>query len=142
MVDLSNPLAEIPPEDFPVNRWTDKIDFRNWLEQTFGEFPDGVYYLWSYCYASYTQKRKNRKNKVGRPQYAYSNQRKERYYLKPWRSKAGKRTCIGKFILEDGEAVSIPERREKRKRKPYGRPKYPVIKRIEWNANQTGENDY
>ncbi len=141
-VDFGNILAEIHPEDFPINQWENILDFKSWLQVMFHEFSNGTYYLFSRCIAKYPDKRKKKPHsgRTGRPIYGYSNPRKLKYYKQAWKSSAGRAICLAKFQLEDGEVVNIPERQERRKRRPHHRPLYPVIKRIQQNQNTVDEH--
>lgn len=136
-VNLEEPICEIAAADFPVNEWLDKSDFQGWLQGMFGEaLGNGVFYLFTRCVVLQSIKRKKDElRKGGRPRYSWSASRKEKFYGRPWKRRAGRWTCVGKFQVDGHEIVNVWERMSPRKYPPYSRPKYGVIKAIERNAN-------
>jgi hypothetical protein len=141
-VDLSEPIAEIPPEEFPIDSFETKVDFEEWLQQQFGGYADGVYYLFTRCLVLYPRtfgfNRFTFKRKIGRPKYSYSHHgecsgRRQYFVAKgePAQRRASRLTCVAKFEIFDGEIISVPDRRTMRKHSPYNRPKFPIIAAIE-----------
>ena len=139
--NLEEPICEISPEDFPINEWQDKSDFQGWLQGMFGEvLGNGVFYLFTHCVVLQSIKRKkDGLRKGGRPRYSWSASRKEKFYGRPWKRRAGRWTCVGKFQVDGHEVVNVWERMERRKYPPYARPRYATIKQIEKNGNATQE---
>lgn len=144
-VDFSRKLDVIPPEELPIEEWDSKIDFEAWIQERFGNYPDGTYYLFTRCITHYPLTREHKKKK-GRPKYSYSShgectgKRLHLRYGKPFRRASGKWTCLAKFEIESYAVISVPEKREMRKYAPYNKPKYTIIKELEKRGNR-GETE-
>ncbi len=138
-VDLSNILEEIPAEEFLTEEgdliFQNKMDFEDWLQEKFGGYEDGFYYLFSRCLVIYPLRR-IRRIKRGRPKYSYSSHgncagKRHHFYGRPFHKASNKRTCIAKFEIMDHQIMSVSERRTMRKYAPYNYPNFPIIKALE-----------
>lgn len=134
--DFGNPVCEFTPDEFPIFEWSSVEDFKRFVETTMPN-TSGIYYFFARDKILQTRKKKKQRRKAGRPEYSRDKLINLKIFNRPrQRTMAGTWNCLAKIEMDSGECTKIWEHKTRRKRPPYHKPRYPVIRQIEKNASR------
>jgi hypothetical protein len=140
-VDWTSPLAtEFNLEDLHLNEISSKPELKTYL-QPFIPYESGIYYIYIRNKIKLPpglrlKKRRRRwikRKKKGRPMYSRKKLRAIGICNRPRQRLFEGINCILKFEVVNGTITKIFERKGKRKRAPYDKPKYELLQKIEKN---------
>ncbi len=148
-VDWNNKQGEFNLNDLNIHEITTEGELKAALEDVGMPEDSGIYYL--YIRNRMEQPKANpkkfkRKGKIktrnGRPPYSRPALQDLGIKNRPRQKSFEGLNCILKFEAANGKIINIFKQKGKRKRKPYNKPTYELLRKLELNKKNKNETEF